>query len=156
MEVPRLEVESELQLLAYAMATATQDLSHFCNLHVTAHDNTRSLTHWESPGIEPASSWLLVGFIIIEPQQEPLNLLVLKEYFHSWDLPNLMIFPTPGRVCSPWLFSYIHLVNGDYCFIVCDLIGFRGHSDFLFFLNFLKLGFYKIFFATKFKYFHFI
>ena len=32
-EVPRLEVESELQLLAYATATATLDLSHICNLH---------------------------------------------------------------------------------------------------------------------------
>ena len=30
-EVPRLVVELELQLLA--CATATQDLSHFCNLH---------------------------------------------------------------------------------------------------------------------------
>ena len=33
MEVPRLGVESELQLLAYSAATATQDLSHVCNLH---------------------------------------------------------------------------------------------------------------------------
>ena len=33
MEVPRLGVKSELQLLAYAMATATWDLSYICNLH---------------------------------------------------------------------------------------------------------------------------
>ena len=33
MEVPRLGVESELQLLAYATATATPDPSHVCNLH---------------------------------------------------------------------------------------------------------------------------
>ena len=33
MEVPRLGVQSELQLLAYARATAMQDLSHVCNLH---------------------------------------------------------------------------------------------------------------------------
>ena len=32
MEVPRLGVESELQLPAYAIATATQDPSHVCNL----------------------------------------------------------------------------------------------------------------------------
>ena len=32
-EVPRLGVESELQLLAYATATATQDLSLYCDLH---------------------------------------------------------------------------------------------------------------------------
>ena len=33
MEVPRLEVELELQLLAYATTTETQDLSWVCNLH---------------------------------------------------------------------------------------------------------------------------
>ena len=33
MEVPRLGVKSELQLLAYTTATATPDLSHICNLH---------------------------------------------------------------------------------------------------------------------------
>ena len=33
MEVPRLGVELELQLLACATATATQDLSQVCDLH---------------------------------------------------------------------------------------------------------------------------
>ena len=33
MEVPRLGVESELQLLAYTMATAMPDPSHICDLH---------------------------------------------------------------------------------------------------------------------------
>ena len=28
-----------------------------------AHGNARSFTHWSRPGIEPASSWILVGFI---------------------------------------------------------------------------------------------
>ena len=32
MEVPRLGLESELQLLAYAIAIATQDLSHIWDL----------------------------------------------------------------------------------------------------------------------------
>ena len=32
MEVPRLGVESELQLPAYATATATQNPSHVCDL----------------------------------------------------------------------------------------------------------------------------
>ena len=31
-EVPRLGVEPEPQLLAYTLSTATQDLSHVCNL----------------------------------------------------------------------------------------------------------------------------
>ena len=33
MEVPRLGIQLELQLLAYTTATATQDLSHVCHLH---------------------------------------------------------------------------------------------------------------------------
>ena len=33
MEIPRLEVESELQSPAYTTATATPDLSCVCNLH---------------------------------------------------------------------------------------------------------------------------
>ena len=33
LEVPRLEVESELQLPAYTTATATWDPSHVCDLH---------------------------------------------------------------------------------------------------------------------------
>ena len=56
MEVPRLGVKSELQLLAYT----------------TAHSNARSLTHWARPGIKPASSWILVGFITTKPLWELL------------------------------------------------------------------------------------
>ena len=33
MKVPRLGVESELQPLAHTTATATQDLSHVCDLY---------------------------------------------------------------------------------------------------------------------------
>ena len=36
MEVPRLGVQSELQLLAYTRATTAQDLSHVCNLHYSS------------------------------------------------------------------------------------------------------------------------
>ena len=44
MEVPRLGVKSELQLLAYTTATAMLEPSHVCDLHYS-HSNTRSLTH---------------------------------------------------------------------------------------------------------------
>ena len=53
MEVPRLGVESELQLLAYTTNTATWDPSCcVCDPHHT---------HGVRPGIEPTSSWLLGG-----------------------------------------------------------------------------------------------
>ena len=44
MEVPRLGVQSELQLLAYATATTMPDLSHVCSLHA-ACVNAISLTN---------------------------------------------------------------------------------------------------------------
>jgi len=44
MEVPRLGVESELQLLAYATATATRDLAASAT-YAAAQSNARSLTH---------------------------------------------------------------------------------------------------------------
>ena len=62
MEVPRLGVKSELQLPAYTTATATPDLS-CVRANTIAHVNAGSLTHWVRPGIEPAFSWIIVGFI---------------------------------------------------------------------------------------------
>ena len=54
MEIPRLRVKSELQLLAYATVTATPDPSHiFCHLHHSSHQR---LTHRARPGIEPTST----------------------------------------------------------------------------------------------------
>ena len=50
MEVPRLGVESEVQLQAYTTATAMSDLSRICDLHhssqqrrIQARDQTRNL-----------------------------------------------------------------------------------------------------------------
>ena len=44
MEVPRLRAESELELLAYAIATATWDLGQICDLHCSLW-HTGSVTH---------------------------------------------------------------------------------------------------------------
>ena len=38
--------------------------------YTTAHGNARSLTRWARPGIEPAASWFLVGFVSPAPQRE--------------------------------------------------------------------------------------
>ena len=62
MEVSRLGIESELQLLAHTTATATLDLNHIFNLHCRL-GHTGSWTHWARPGIEPMSSWILLGFL---------------------------------------------------------------------------------------------
>ena len=73
MEVSRLEVPLELQLLAYTTATATSDLSCICYLHHSSWQ-PRSLTHWTKPGIEPETSWFLVRFVCTVPQRELLQL----------------------------------------------------------------------------------
>ena len=52
---PRLDVEWELQLLAYATTTATQDLSHFCKLHYSSRQ-CWIFNPLSEAGIEPASS----------------------------------------------------------------------------------------------------
>ena len=58
MDVPRLGVELELQLLAYT----------------TAQDNARSLTE-QGQSKESTSSWMLVGFISAVPHKElPIQL----------------------------------------------------------------------------------
>ena len=69
MEVPRLGVKSELQLLAYTTVTAMRDRASSAN-YTTAPSNIGSLTHWVSPGIELASPWTLVRFISALPQWE--------------------------------------------------------------------------------------
>ena len=56
MEVPRLGVKSELQLLAYTTATAMPDPTYItAHGYTIARGNARSLTLCARPGIEPAS-----------------------------------------------------------------------------------------------------
>ena len=62
-EVPRLGVESELQLIAYTIAQQCWIWATSAT-YTTTFGNTRSLTHWARPGIEPASSWILGRFWI--------------------------------------------------------------------------------------------
>ena len=66
MEVPKLGVESELQLLVYTTAIATPDPSHLCNLCHNLQQR-RILTYGETPGSEP----LFLQRQPTEPQKEP-------------------------------------------------------------------------------------
>ena len=79
MEVPRLGVELELQPPAYTTGTATQDLSHVCDLHHSSWQH-QILNPPVRPGIKFTSSWILVKFVSAEPPwklQEHLLLLLL-------------------------------------------------------------------------------
>ena len=78
MEVPRLVVESELQLLAYATATARQDLSRICDLHHS------SWQHWIPHPLTKARDRThvlidTVRFVSAEPQRKlPAYILTVK------------------------------------------------------------------------------
>ena len=69
MEVPRLSVELELQLMAYAAATAMRDPSGVCDLH---HNSQQGpiLNPLNEARDRTGSSWILVEFISAEPQWE--------------------------------------------------------------------------------------
>ena len=70
-KVPRLEVKSELQGRIWAVSVT----------YTTAHGKTGSLTHWGRPGIEPASSWIIVRLAAAEPPQELMIVLIFKNPF---------------------------------------------------------------------------
>ena len=57
MEVPRLGVQSELQLPVYATATATLDPSHICD-----HSSQQGLNPLSRAGVEPTPSGMLIEF----------------------------------------------------------------------------------------------
>ena len=69
MEVPRLSLESELQLPAYATATATWALSRVCDLRHSSWQR-QILNPLGGAGIKYVSSWILVRFITTKPQWE--------------------------------------------------------------------------------------
>ena len=55
--------------VAYITATATPDQAKSAT-YTRAHGNALFPTHRARPGIEPASSWILVRFISIAPKWE--------------------------------------------------------------------------------------
>ena len=67
MEIPRLGVESELHLPAYA--TAMWDTSQIFDLHHSSRQH-RIPDHWVGPEIKPASSWILFRLVSAEPWLE--------------------------------------------------------------------------------------
>ena len=75
MEVPKLGVSLALQLPAYTTAIATPDPNRVCDL---PHSSWQLwiLNPLKRPGIKPVSSWIFVGFITAETQQELPQIIV--------------------------------------------------------------------------------
>ena len=72
MEVPRWGVEWELQLPAYATATAMQEPSHVCDLHHSSQQYFILNPLSEARDWTVGSSWILVGLITTEPGRKLL------------------------------------------------------------------------------------
>ena len=94
MEVPRLGLESELQLLAYAAYAAMWDPSHVCDLHHSS---------WKRQILNPlsearggtASSWVLFRLVTTEPQQElPVSSFFKEAPYYSPRWLYQFTFPT--------------------------------------------------------------
>ena len=89
MEVPRLGVQSvwplpEPQQCQIWAASAT---------YTTAHGHARSLTHWARPGIEPATSWFLVGFVNHWATTGiPITTLWRRSYHHPHFIIIILLF----------------------------------------------------------------
>ena len=67
--------------------------------YTTAHGNAGSLTHRARPGREPASSWILVEFVIAKPRLE---------------LPGDVSRCAGGQlVCSSHFPSFLNQVGGS-------------------------------------------
>ena len=134
MEVSRLGVKSEPQLLAYATATAMWDLSRICDLrHSSWHHQIPDPLGEARDGT--TSSWILVRFITAEPQRErpvhqcldPISSAVFQK--HCSDPPGPQFRTFTGRLMTPrkprllsWVvkacckLATIHLVGwGAYC-----------------------------------------
>ena len=68
----------------------------------TAHSNARS--HWAGPAIEPASSWILVGFVTIgfEPQWELLDRTLWTCHTSAQAIPSPKpLAPCPTHASGP-------------------------------------------------------
>ena len=92
MLVPRLGVQSELLLPAHTTATSTPDPRHICDLHHSSRP-CWILNPLIRPGIEPTTSWFLVGFVSAAPRRilpEPLFpcctccLVLLQTFVVNW------------------------------------------------------------------------
>ena len=77
MEVPRPGVESELQLQAYATATAPPDPSQVCDLHQSSRQRL-ILNPPSETRDQTCILMFLVVFITAEPRQELLGCILMS------------------------------------------------------------------------------
>ena len=119
MEVPRLGVELELQLLTYATATAMWDLSHVCDLHHSSWQHRilyplskardRTLILMDTSWI--CHHWATTGTLWTAENLEVTRLLSLNMEERGWPEIEAPFKPLP---LDPWpVFRWAFLTGDD-------------------------------------------
>ena len=115
MEVPRLEVESKLQLPAYITATAMRDFTHICDLH------HRSWQHWIPDPLSEARNQTCI----------PMDISWIHFHCSTMGTPNrdifimqLMVWSGTQKVKQYYTHTHTHNYN-----ILCSDLG-RKSADF--------------------------
>ena len=99
MEVPRLGVKSELQLLAYTTATSTWDQSHICNLHHSSRQQ------WI---LKPLSKARNQTNIFMDTSRVHYHWAYKIIWFTSKNFISLTIFDSWGpNICIQWMFNKV-------------------------------------------------
>ena len=120
--IPRLGVEMELTLQAYTTAIATPEPSTSVT-YTTAHYNARSLSYWTRPGIKPASSWILVGFLTHWATKGTL-FYVFKIYFITLKYPIIRLITSSysrRMIYFINLDKFVTLIKNIYYWIIVDI-----------------------------------
>ena len=99
-DVPRLGVESELQLLDYT----------------TAYGNARSSIHCSRPGMEPSSSWILVRFSLLLSHNGDSNTVFLISNSTCSLLGKQFTFVLKLCILQPWYNCLLVPVVNSYGF----------------------------------------
>ena len=99
METPRLGVESELQLLAYA--TATQDLSHVCDLHHSSQQCwiLNSLRGRDGICVLKDTSWI---HFCCATMRTPAVLLSSQDFLKLFSAGISLPTPQPSWMIQDW------------------------------------------------------
>ena len=113
MEVPRPAPQPQERWIWAVSATYT-----------IAHGSTGSVTLWSKPGIEPVSSWILVGFITAESQWQLWNVYIFIYLF----IYLYFCFFLAKEVLGFYLFFYFYLLSEFITFII---VQWSSQSNFI-------------------------
>ena len=94
--------------------------------YTTAHSNARSLTHLARPGIKPATSWFLVGFVSTAPQQKLPKVFFICLFIDILSHPSLQC--KLYRAGHFVIHKFVFLISGSCRLSVAKLIRYMIFS----------------------------